>query len=382
MIKLPGVAVAALLLGGVVPAQDAEQMETVLVTGEQPGPGLWKVTRDGHVMWVLGSIGTVPDAFAWRTKELEARIAESQEVLWPGWPRVNLDISVFQALTLVPLFFKVAKNPDGATLKDVLSPESYATWLRLSNKYLGGDADIEKYRPMVAEEKLNDAIGRSAIKGLRMTSVDDVVNNLARKHRVRIHTLPSVERKTKVDRPRAILKAARNLDLAEGECIGRNLARTEKLDAKGLLVYDVAATNAWARGDLEAMRRQPDPAVAELQPEDCTMAAFNAAMTKADAELPAEARRGIDLIRQQQDLSAQAGAEAERNWIEAAEVALANNKSTVAVLPMNVVLNQWIYLAKLRGKGYVVEAPDDRVVSRVSRPETKNAGEAPASLAE
>ena len=78
MIKLPGVAAAALLFAGPVPAQDPEDMETVLVTGEQPGPGLWKVSRDGHVMWVLGSIGALPDTITWRTKEIEARIAESQ----------------------------------------------------------------------------------------------------------------------------------------------------------------------------------------------------------------------------------------------------------------------------------------------------------------
>jgi len=383
MIKLPGVAAAALLFTGSLHAQDPEDMETVLVTGEQPGPGLWKVSRDGHVMWVLGSIGAVPDTFTWRTKELEARIAESQEVLYPGWPRVNLDVGVFEALTLVPSAFKAAKNPDGATLKDVLTPEAYATWLRLRQKYLGDDDDMEKYRPMVAEETLNNAIGKKVMKGLRMSPVDAVVHKIARKHKVRINTLPPVERKIEVEKPRSILKAARNLDLAEGECVGRNLVRTEKLDAMGLLAYDVAATNAWATGDLDAMRQKPDPALAELQREDCTTAALNAAMNSMNSELPAEVRRGLDLIKQQEDMYALAGAEAERNWLEAAEAALANNKSTVAVLPMGVVLNPWIYLAKLKEKGYVVEAPGDRAIPgaifRRSRATSENAGEAPAS---
>ena len=133
MIKLPGAAAAALvcMLSPAVLAQAQEEMETVLVTGEQPGPGLWKVSRDGHVMWVLGTIGEVPDTITWRTKEIEARIAESQEVLYPGWPDVRLDVSAFQLLALVPSAFKAAKNPDGALLKDVLTPEAYASWLRL-----------------------------------------------------------------------------------------------------------------------------------------------------------------------------------------------------------------------------------------------------------
>ena len=32
----------------------AEAVEEVLVTGEQPGPALWKVTSGEHVLWILG----------------------------------------------------------------------------------------------------------------------------------------------------------------------------------------------------------------------------------------------------------------------------------------------------------------------------------------
>ena len=357
MVKLPGAAVAALFLVGspLAPAQD--DMETVLVTGEQPGPGLWKVSRDGHVMWVFGTIGEVPDTIAWRTKEMEARIAGSQEVLYPGWPRADLDVSVFKALTLVPLAFKVAKNPNGATLKEVFSPYDYATWLRLKQKYIGDDDDIEKYRPMVAEEKLSNAIGRkSALKDLRMTWVDEVVRKAARKHKVPVHELPAVERKIKVEKPRAILKAARNLDLAEAECVGRNFARIEKADEKGLFKFDVASVNAWATGDLDAYRAQQsvvrDPNLAR---EDCTMAALDAAVKRQSAEPGNELSRGVDLVKQQQELYAEAGKQAYLNWMAAAEKALAENTSTFAVLPMNMVLDPNGWLSKLEEKGYAVE---------------------------
>ena len=358
MNKLPGVAAAALLFTGSLPAQDTEDMETVLVTGEQPGPGLWKVSRDGHVMWVLGSFDALPDSLVWKTKEVEARIAESQEVLYPGWPRVGLSIGSFQALTLVPAAFKAAKNPDGTKLKDVLSPEAYATWLRLKQKYLGKDDDIEKYRPMIAAEKLDNAIGKKyAMKGLRMWPANAVVEKAAKKHGVRINRLPDVVHNIEIEKPRSILKATRNLDLAEGECVGRNFARIEQADAKGLFRYDVAAANAWATGDVKAMRAKWDVSPpAELQREDCETVAMIAALS--DAELPAEVRRGFDLVKQQQELLKQAGAEAEKNWLDAAEAALARNESTFAVLPVNLMFNKWVYLGKLAGKGYLVEAPD------------------------
>jgi hypothetical protein len=376
MIKLPGAPMAALFLlaSPVAPAQ--EEMETVLVTGEQPGPGLWKVSRGDHVMWVFGAIGEVPDTIVWRKNEMEARIAESQEVLYPGWPRADIDISVFQALALVPLAFKVAKNPNGATLKDVFSPDDYATWLRLKQKYLGDDDDIEKYRPMVAEEKLQNAIGRKySVKGVRMTWVDEVVRKAARKHKVRIHELPAVERKIKVEKPRAILKAARSLDLAEGECVGRNFARIERAEAKGLFKFDVARVNAWATGDLDAMRAQAADRDPDLVPEDCTTAALNAAVQSQSAEPGNELSRGLDLVKQQQVLLAEAGREAYLNWMAAAEKALAENRSTFAVLPMNMVLDSTAtgWLSKLEEKGYAVE------YSQELRSTTENAGEAPAS---
>jgi len=375
MIKLPGVAAASLLCAfpAAIQAQDEaqEEMETVLVTGEQPGPGLWKVSRDGHVMWVLGSFDALPDTLVWKTKEVEARIAESQEVLYPGWPRVGLKVGGFQALTLVPAAFKAAKNPDGQKLQDVLSSETYATWLRLKQKYLGDDDDIEKYRPMIAQEKLINAIGKTyAMKGLRMWPADAVVEKAAKKHGVRINRLPHVIHSIEIEKPRAILKAARNLDLAEGECVGRNFARIEQADAMGLFRYDVAAANAWATGDLEAMRAKwGGSPPAELQREDCETAAMIAAMNSA--ELPAEMRRGIDLIKQQEELSKQAGAEAESNWLAAAEAALARNESTFAVLPINLVFNKWVYLGKLAKMGYLVEAPGE--YSGGSGPTSENA---------
>jgi hypothetical protein len=373
MIKLPG-AVAAALVCIVSPAADAqaqEEMETVLVTGEQPGPGLWKVSRDGHVMWVLGSIYEVPETITWQTREMEARIAESQEVLYPGWPDVRLDVSAFQFVTLVPSAYKAAKNPGGAMLKDVLSPEAYATWLRLKQKYLGDDDDIEKYRPMVAEDKLNTAMSKEAWKawkGIRFIPVDSVVHKAAKKHNVRIHTLPAVKHRIKVEKPRAILKAARNMDLAEGECVGRNLARMEKRAAAGLQAIDVAATNAWATGDLETLRAKavPDP---DLQSEDCTTAALDAATEK-----PTEISRGLDLFKQQEELSKLAGQEAEHNWVEAAEAALAKNVSTFAVLPIHLVTNEWVYIGNLKRKGYVVE------YSQELRSTTENAAQGAASV--
>jgi hypothetical protein len=38
----------------------ATELDQVLVTGEQPGPGLWKVSKDDHVLWILGTLAPLP----------------------------------------------------------------------------------------------------------------------------------------------------------------------------------------------------------------------------------------------------------------------------------------------------------------------------------
>src|SRR5215217_1805713 len=71
--------IAALFFAGAVLADD--DMEVVLVTGEQPGPGLWKVSSGDHVLWILGEVAPQPGKVKWRSRKFEFRLARSQEVL-------------------------------------------------------------------------------------------------------------------------------------------------------------------------------------------------------------------------------------------------------------------------------------------------------------
>lgn len=106
----------------IVPATDLtdEVLDTVLVAGEQPRPGLWKVSNGGNVLWILSGSGSIPGNMPELAQEAEARIRESKEVLYRGFPNVGADISILYALTLIPTALKAAKLPDGKTLKDAL----------------------------------------------------------------------------------------------------------------------------------------------------------------------------------------------------------------------------------------------------------------------
>ena len=66
------------------------------------------------------------------------------------------------------------KNPDGATLKQLLPADLYARWSVLRDKYIGDyqeeESDIERRRPMFAALELYD----KAINKVGLTSTNAV----------------------------------------------------------------------------------------------------------------------------------------------------------------------------------------------------------------
>lgn len=67
---------------------DIVDMEVVTVSGVQPGPGLWRVRRGEHTLYVLGTQSPLPRDMQWRADEVRQVLAEAG---WhwahPGWWR-------------------------------------------------------------------------------------------------------------------------------------------------------------------------------------------------------------------------------------------------------------------------------------------------------
>lgn len=67
--------------GADVEAAPIRDLEAVVVHGAQPGPGLWRVSKDGRVLWILGTVSPLPNQIEWRADEVRAVIARSGQVL-------------------------------------------------------------------------------------------------------------------------------------------------------------------------------------------------------------------------------------------------------------------------------------------------------------
>lgn len=324
---------AGLLLAGnawAAPVEDAStrepSLETIVVTGEQPGPGLWKVSKDEHVMWVLGTLSPLPKGLEWRTAEVARRIGESAEVLMAPQVKMEANVGFFGRIALLPSLIGIRDNPDGAKLASVLPADLYERWRALKQRYIGRSNKVEQWRPIFAARELYEsAIGSAGLA--EKPVVTDAVRKVAKKAGV---PLTPVLLEIGVDAPKAALKDFKKAELDDQECFRRTLDRVETD-----LVRMSERANAWSTGDLAALRALPQ--VDAMGP--CRDAIMTLSIVR---------ERGLD------DLEARLRSA----WVDAATTALARDATSFAVLPMHLVVEPDGYLAELRRRGYAIEAPD------------------------
>ncbi len=294
-------------------------MAEVVVVGLHEGPRMWRVSKGGHVLWVLGTISPLPKRMTWQSDSVEALLPQTQEVL-PAWPSIGVGANPFTALRLYFTWRHIQESPDHMKLRDQLPPDLYARFTALKNRFAPRDQKIEELRPMLAGGRLLDeALDAS---GLAMRNeVQQTVLKLARKHGVRIH-----QTKIKVDDPVDVLKDLGATPKAgEIACLGAIVTRLET-DLGPMQ----ARARAWALGDVDTLRKLPHS-------QDDRIACLSAVSTS-------------DRIRN-------LVVRAEDDWLIEAQDALAHNPQTLAVQSMDRLLGDEGILAVLRARGYTVEGP-------------------------
>ncbi|MYM67408.1 TraB/GumN family protein [Pseudoduganella sp. FT55W] len=299
--------------------------EQVLLVGQRPGPGLWKVSKDDHVLWIFGTYSPLPKKMEWRSQQVETILGQTQEYLSP--PGAQAHVGFFGGLGMLPSLIGVKKNPDGATLKDVLPADVYARWQPLKAKYLPDNDDIERERPIFVADTLYDAGLRQAGLG-KGHEVEEKIFNIAKKRKIKV-TRTAIQ--LEMDSPAKMIKEFKKSQLADTACFDKTLMRLESdLDAMRL------RANAWAKGDLEAIQKL---SYADQEAE-CGDAMRNAEFVKNTPNFQNVKQRVRD------------------SWLAAAEQALSTNNSSFATLRLSDILGPNSYLAALKAKGYQVDSPE------------------------
>jgi hypothetical protein len=297
------------------PESDEPDLEVVLVRGEQPGPGLWKVTSGEHVLWILGEVSPIPRKVRWRSQKFEQVLRDSQELLldFSGYWQANFDeMSAYR---------RAEKLPDGVTLADVISPQLHA---RVESTAKMFDApSLEKLYPFAATNRLvTSAMKRLDLNGF---SARFAAEALAKERPMKITRFLAPES-----------SADERLKTWQQEANAVCLERVvDTLEDGGTGLKRLA--NAWSIGDIDSMRR--------LVP------AFSFSRDGIRADECAAAMRGGEERSREYDIRRVKG------WLEQAERALRDNRSTVAVVLMSEILASDGYLAALRERGYDVVEP-------------------------
>ena len=297
---------------------------TVVIEGRRPGPGVWKVSKGTHVMWVFGTYSPLPRKMEWDASRVERLVAKSQEVLMP--PVAKAHIGFFSGLTALPSLIGIKRNPDDAVLHDVVPADVYAHWTVLKAKYVGEDDGIEHYRPVFAGEEL-------LLAGLKKSGLSygsevlGKIEDVAKKNKVK---MTDSGYDVMVDDPRKLVRDFKNSQVDDLVCFTRTL---DTLDTD-LETMRVRA-NAWANGDIAEIRGLN---FAERR-DACLDAVMNSSIAK-DAAALRQVRQRL-----------------RTSWLKAAETALASNATTFAVLEIQDIVGPTSYLAGLQARGYAVESP-------------------------
>ncbi|MBW4053267.1 MAG: hypothetical protein HIU85_17760 [Proteobacteria bacterium] len=290
----------------------------IVISGQYRGPKLWRVSKDGHVLWVLGTVAPLPKHMIWQTGDIRHLLRHTQEVI-PAWPSVGIGFHPFLAIHLYALWREAQTNPDHQPLEAVLPPPLYARFSALRLRFAPHDRRIEQLRPILAAKRLYG----EALAASDLTLHDDIqrtVLELARRQGVPVH-----QDKLHVSDPIAVMRdLSKTPRAAEVACLQSVVMRLET-DIGPMQ----ARARAWALGDVALLRRLPKTDIRD----PCLEAVSGSARVRA------------------------LWSQAQEDWMSAAVQALARNRTTLALQSMDRLLGPQGTLQTLRRMGYRVEGP-------------------------
>lgn len=287
----------------------AAGLEEVLVVGEHPGPGLWKVSKGSHILFILGTHVPLPKDLVWRSKEVESAINRSKEIL--GAYSVSLRVDQ-----------EAAFQSRRGKLKELLPPRKYAQWRALRDKYIGDEDQTDRLLPAAAAMLLQ----ARAYERSGLTYSDDIwrrIYQLAGDHRVPVWP-QTYDTKLVAGEWRRTSKARENGVKYLSDTMDR--LSSDIRDAR-------AAGNAWATGDIAALK----------------------ALVERDASYARSLAYSWPFLNEKE--VQRLHIEAENKLLTAIERAMNRNQATFAALPMHLLLRKDGVIARLRAAGYSIEEP-------------------------
>jgi flavin-binding protein dodecin len=348
---------AAFFLAALAPAsavaqaartERVEDIDEVVVVGRVPGPPLWKVSRDGHALWILPLIDLYPKKLQWESGRVEKLLGESQEFISrPGVANGVATANPFLFARALRLYNTMVQLPDGKTLADVLPPDLYQRFEILKARYFPDNSGIEKMTVSAATNSMQQEILKQENLGPLRIDISRWLKGNKTILRTdtsvgTVHGISGKELKALTETMKEVT-ATPAYAKAEVACFEDVLAFFEQnLEPVKRRAF------AWAEGRVDDL---VDPTSLYGELGDC-MDSFSANADLPEIQKLVEDYPGLEaLVPDKVDMRTKSG----QKWLDAAESALSRNATTFSLLAVNDIVDKAGLVAQLEAKGYKVE---------------------------
>jgi uncharacterized protein YbaP (TraB family) len=306
----PGVATPGVATPGVA----TPQIDEVVVTGERAGPNMWHVHQGAANLWILGSMSPLPHDITWRSRQVEHVLGTTHQVLVQepfeiGVPRILWTFLTKRDLLMVR---------GGKRLAEVMRPDLYRRFTVQRAQVTDDAKKWERYRPIIAAALLQHEVFRKVHLSVRL-DLGAALRSMAKQRGIRLEEVQTVRFADMLDTLKTLPQST------EDTCVNASLATMES----GLPRL-VARAQAWADGNIGRLEGLAEP----QEVNDC--------------------RNALDASQGATTMIARL----REAWMASMEKYLANGTNTIAVVNLDMVLEQGGLLDELRRKGYQIDAPD------------------------
>jgi hypothetical protein len=247
-------ALAALPLTASAQEQENWGAPEIVEVQAQPGPAVWHLTRGDSEVWILGTVGAMPDGLKWNKDYLAELLDGARAILMPPRP----SIGVFEGAWFLITNGSKFSLPRGQSLEAALPADIEPRFASLREK-LG--KDVNHYRTDTAlraslriQEDVTDKLD------LSRDEPRDTIRHLASSKHVPSAPVAKYE---VLDAARDVLKLT---PAQQQVCLGQSVE-----DADWELNHANAAADAWTVGDIKGVKAN----YGESRLADCVIAAVH-----------------------------------------------------------------------------------------------------------
>lgn len=146
---------------------------------DQFGPAIWRISKDNHVLWVVGSVAPVQKDLKWNQENVAELMKTAQVFVAEPNGRYYKRLSTLRFIQVDWLeHHQWRENPHGAVLSNILPSSVYQQWIQLWKQYGHGRNPPDRLTPFYAQRILYKHFRDRY--GLRERYVDHALIHIAR----------------------------------------------------------------------------------------------------------------------------------------------------------------------------------------------------------